>query len=244
MEQIQSINMLKISIVTPSIRKEFLPIVEKCLARQTFPADEYEWIVVSPQDWGFGIWLKDPPKREGDYYSLDKAWNAGVKESRGKLFISIVDGLWFPPDTLQRIWEHYERDPLSCVSLAGHHYDQIENDKPEHLVWIDPKVTNDGSLQQIQPFDFELCIASLPLEGIIKVGGFDEEFDKFPAWGEKELACRMEKFGYKFYIDQGIEFRAIHHPKLGKDWDEKFPLSTAYFQKCYQEIQEGKRLTI
>ena len=236
--------MMKISIITPSIRKDFLPIIERCLARQTFPIDEYEWIVISPEDWGYGIWIKDPSKRKGDFYNLNKAWNAGLKEASGELFVSIVDGLWFSPDTLERLWNHYRANPTSCISLAGHHYSEIENGKPEHLVWVDPKLKSNGKLEQIKPVDFELCVASLPIEGVYKVGKFDLEFDKFPAWGEKELACRMEKVGYKFYIDQGTEFRAIHHDKLSKDWDDKFPLSTAYFQKCYQEIQNGKRLCI
>lgn len=236
--------MQKISVITPSIRKELLSIVEKCLARQTFPRDDYEWIVVSPQDWAFGVWVADPPKREGDFYGLNKAWNAGIKEAEGELFVSIVDGLWFPPDTLERVWQHYERDPMSCVSFAGHHYDQIENGKPEHLVWIDPKISNIASFYEITPVDFELCIASMPMGGIKEVGGFDEEFDKFPAWSEKELACRMNKIGYKCYLDQSIQFRAIQHPKLNDQWDLKFPESSAYFQKCYAEIQAGKRLTI
>ena len=166
-----------------------------------------------------------------------------LKQATGELFVSIVDGLWFPPDTLERLWQHYERDPMSCVSFAGHHYDKIENGKPERLVWFDPKVKDTGTLEQISPVDFELCIASLPTKGVKEVRGFDEEFDKFPAWSEKELACRMEKLGYKFYIDQSIQFRAIHHPK-SPEWDKKFPESNAYFQKCYEEIQEGKRLKL
>lgn len=235
---------MKISVITPSVRKDFLEIIEKCLSRSSFPSDFYEWIVVSPQDWGFGIWVEDPPKREGDFYGLNKAWNAGIKEAEGELFVSIVDGLWFPPDTLQRLWDHYERDPMSCVSLAGHHFDQMEHDKPEHLVWIDPKVKDIGSLERIDPVDFELCIASLPMKGIKETGGFDEEFDKFPAWSEKELALRMEKTGYKCYLDHSMQFRAIHHPRLNEQWDKKFPESTAYFQKCHKEIQEGKRLRL
>lgn len=236
--------MLKISIISPSVRPELLGIVEKCLAWQTFDRDEYEWIVVSPQDWAFGIWVADPPKREGDFYGLNKAWNAGLKEAEGELFVSIVDGLWFPPDTLERLWQHYQRDSMSMVSFAGHHYDKIENGKPEHLVWHDPKITTLASFYEIAPIDFELCIASLPIKGVKEVGGFDEEFDKFPAWSEKELACRMAKIGYKCYLDQSIQFRAIHHPRLNEEWDKKFLESSAYFQKCYEEIQRGVRKTL
>ena len=233
---------ISVSVITPSVRKDMLPIVKKCLDRQTL--QDFEWLVGSPQGYGFGKWITDPPKREGDYYSLNASWNKCIKQAQGELFVSIVDGIWFPPDTLERLWQHYEQDSMSMVSLAGHHYDKIENGKPERLVWHDPKIRYTGSIDKIDPWDFELCIASLPMKGIKELGGFDEEFDKFPAWSEKELACRMEKIGYKCYLDQSIQFRAIHHPRLNEEWDKRFPESTVYFQKCYKEIQEGNRLRL
>ena len=222
-----------------------LAIVEKCLSRQTFPADSYEWIVGSPQDFGFGIWVKDPPKKDWGFYTLNATWNKCLKEAQGELFVSIVDGLYFPPDTLEWLWRYYVRYPMKLVSFAGHHYDKMENGKPEHLIWTDPKVKNTGEFEEIAPWDFELCIASLPMKGVRKIGGFDEIWDRFPGWSEKDLACRLTKIGYKCYIDHGLQFRAIHHPRLeGDKWHEKFPESSKYFMKCLNEIQENKRLKL
>ena len=231
---------MKISVITPSVRKDFLPIVEKCLARQTI--QDYEWIVVSPKYWGFGIWIKDPLGNEGDFYGLNKAWNAGLKEASGKLFVSIVDGMWFPPETLERLWQHYKSNPKACIGLLGDQYDGLENDKPEGRVWVDPRKRSSETFYEIPPYDLELCIASLPMEGVKAVGGFDEEFDKFPAWSEKDLACRLAAIGYKCFLDQSIEYRAIHHPRIKPEWDSKYSESTAYFQKCYKEIVEGNRI--
>jgi len=228
-----------ITLITPSVRPEMLEIVKKCLARQTFT--KYEWLVGSPKDFGFGIWIEDPPKKADEFYKLNASWNSCLKLAKGDLFVSIVDGLWFPPDVLEKLWQHYEVDPMKCIGLIGHQYEAVENGKPEKLVWQDPRMRPEA-FYQIPPYDLELCIASLPLKGVREVGGFDEKFDKFPAWSEKELCCRMEKLGYTFWIDQSIEYRAIYHPRLSPDWDKKYPESTAYFQKCYKEIQEGKRL--
>ena len=252
---------MRISVITPSIRPELCKIVEKCLDRQTFK--DFEWLLVyggkefddftdaghrRPYFIESGnkpyYSIQEPPKKEGDFYNLNKAWNQGLKVAKGELFVSIVDGLWFPPDTLERLWQHYEADPMKCIGLIGHQYDRIEDNKPEHMVWQDPRIRTDTHFYQIPPYDLELCIASLPLKGVREVGGFDEEFDKFPAWSEKELCCRMEKLGYTFWIDQSCEYRAIYHPRLNSDWDKKYPESTAYFQKCYKEIQEDKRLHI
>jgi len=230
---------MNITVITPSIRPEMLEIVDKCLKRQTFK--DYEWLVVSPNDYGYGTWVLEPFKKDGDYYKLNGAWNEGFRFAHGELFVSIVDGMWFPPDTLERLWNHYMSNPMSCIGLIGHQYERIENDKPEGKVWHDPREKSEN-FYQIPPYDLEWTLSSIPLRGIIKIGGMDEKFDKFPAWSEKEASCRLEKIGYKFFIDQSIEYRAIHHPRLNDRWEELYPKSTAYFMKCYKDIQEGKRL--
>ena len=51
----------------------------------------------------------------------------------------------------------------------------------------------------------------------------------------------MDKLGYQFYIDQGIEYRAIYHDRLSKDWDEKYLIASQMYFKHHQEILNGKR---
>src|SRR3990167_2791552 len=243
-----------ISIITPSVRPELLNIVSRCLLWQTYR--DFEWIVASPKKLSVDIdrnighedtlyrFVSEPKKKEGTYYSINAAWNEGIRHSDGELFVSIVDGLWFPPDTLQKLWDHYKRDRMACIGGVGQQYDRMENGKPEHLVWSDPRVRSDTTFYQIPPYDLELCIASLPMKGVRAVGGFDEEYDLAPAWSEKELACRMVKAGYTCYIDQSIEYRAIHHPRLNEEWDKKYPESVARFQEHYAQIQNGTRKKI
>src|SRR5258708_4137061 len=104
--------MFKISVVTPSVRKEMLGIVEKCLKRQTFR--DFEWIIVGPPeicDLSLeeatekdleNSYFYTEPTRKGDYYNLNKAWNEGFRRAEGELIVSIQDGLWFPPDILEK----------------------------------------------------------------------------------------------------------------------------------------------
>ena len=93
--------MVKISVVTPSVRPEGLDIVEQSLKRQTFPKDQFEWLVITPPPFpkqfdavkDFQLdkqWFQEPTKREGDMYRLNGAWNKGFKEARGELIISFV----------------------------------------------------------------------------------------------------------------------------------------------------------
>ena len=217
-----------------------LPIVKKCLERQTFK--DYEWLVVGPIKEAN---IKEPVKREGDYYRLNGAWNNAYNAAQGKLIVSIVDGLWFPSDTLEKLWNHYLSNPKSCVTTIGHQYDRIENGKPEHMVWRDPRARTDlGTFYEVGHNEMELCVASFPRQAVIDVGGVDEEFDRYAALSEKEMMARMYKAGYKTYIDQTIEYRAIKHDRLSKEWDQRYQAGWPYYEKCIKEINEGKRLRL
>jgi len=233
---------MKISIVTPSIRKGGLDIVKQCLDRQTFR--EWEWIVITPYKYKKATWIPEPKKRPGDYYNLNKAWNLGWAKASGELILSIVDLIWFPPDTLERFWIHYKFGPKrALVGAIGHQYDKLVKGKPEHKVWEDPRARTDfGTFYEIKPIDLELCLASIPRQAILDVGGIDEEFDKYAALSEKEMCIRMDKLGYTFWLDQTLEYRAIQHPRLSKEWDEKYQAGIGYFNQCLEELVSGKRL--
>ena len=233
---------MKISVITASVRPEGLDMVGMCLRRQTFR--DFQWIVVSPFEYKHAdLWVPDPPKPEGYNYALNRSWNAGLEKASGELFISIVDLLWFPADVLENLWVHYQFDPTCCVSGIGNQYELPEKGKPESMVWKNP-LYKEEQFYKIPPNDFELCVASVPMQGMIDIGGFDEEFDKYAAMSEKEMAFRLEKLGYSFWMDQTIEYRAIRHPRLTKDWDDRYFAGIPYFQKCIQDIQSGKRLKL
>lgn len=232
-----------ITVTTPSVRGDMLEIVDKCLKRQTHR--DFEWLVGSPTNLGFGTFVQEPPKREGDYYGLNKAWNALFKQAKGELIVNIVDGLWFEPTLLERLWLHYQNNPKALVSCVGNQYDQVLNGKPEHQVWVDPRRRSDiGSFYEINPIDLELCIASLPRQAIFDVGGVDEEYDKYAAISEKEMALRMDKMGYRFYIDQSLEYRAVKHPRLNSEWDKHYEEGGKLFTKHVAQIDAGTRRTL
>lgn len=234
---------MRIIVVTPSVRSEMLEIVQKCLKRQTFPADDYEWLVGSPKDYGYGIWVKDPKKKEGDYYSLNASWNAMFKEARNaELIVSIVDGLWFQPDLLSKLYSHYLSNPKAIVGAVGNQYDRLINGKPEHMVWRDPRIrTDQGSFYRTLPTEVEWCVASIPKKAIFAIGGMDEEYDRGAALSEKEANLRMEKAGYELYLDQSIEYRAIKHDRLSSEWEEKYKIAVALYQKHVPLVLNGSR---
>jgi hypothetical protein len=224
-----------ISIVTPSVRKEGLLLNKQSLQRQTL--SDFEWIVISPFKYEEAdIWIPDPPKREGDFYSLCKAYNAGFKAAKGELIVSYQDQIEMEPTTLERFWTHYQANPKACIGAIGHQYENGIQ------VWADPRQTDRyGSFYECNPIDIEFTLASLPRQAIYDVGGFDEEWDKYAATGEKEMLLRIDKAGYPTYLDQSILYKAEHHPRLTKDWDERYKLGSVYYQECVSAIINGER---
>lgn len=244
---------MKISVISPSIRPELLEIVAKCLKKQTF--QEFNWFIGSPQELFIEIdrlvgheydftFIPEPPKNEGDFYCLCKCMNSLYRATKGELIIQITDGIWFAPDTLERLWSHYQVNPKGLVTTIGHQYDGIdENGKPSDMVWQDPRARLDqGTFYEVAPSEMEMCIASLPKQAILDCGGIDEVYDTCPAVGEKEMCWRLDKLGYKFYIDQTIEYRAIHHPRLSSNWEEMYlNVTTPLFIKHMDQLQKGQR---
>ena len=216
---------MKISVIIPTIRDSILN--EKCLERQTFK--NFETIVQRPTR------VKPP----GHFYQLSHDYNLAIKKSKGELIISYQDGIEIRPDTLERFWEHYKSNPKSIVGAVG---DQYATLIPPVKVWVDPRRRTDfGSFYECVPEDIEFTLCSIPRKGIFEVGGFDEEYDLGAAVGEKELMRRLDKAGYRSYLDQSVEYRALHHERLTKDWDKYYMIASNLYHKHILEIEQGER---
>lgn len=233
--------MPKISVITPSVRENGLEVVKKSLDNQT--EKDFEWLVCSPFEYKEAIWVKEPPKREGDFYGLNKAYNALLKQAKGELIISCQDMLQLPATCLETFWFwHENKNGMACIGAVGDHYLSLD---PPVLVWKDPRRTTQyGSFYEINPIDIEFTLCAIPRKAFYDVGGFDEEYDRGAAVGEKELCLRIDKASYRFYIDQSLEYKAIKHPRLTKDWDEYYKIASDLYSKHFLEIQEGKRLKL
>ena len=90
----------------------------------------------------------------------------------------------------------------------------------------------------------ELCVASIPKQAIYDVGGVEEKFDMGAALSEKEMCIRINKAGYSFWLDQSIEYRALKHPRLTPEWDEKYKIACAMYENYLHDILNGTRLKL
>lgn len=221
---------MKITVIVPTCRDSVLN--EKCLKYQTFP--DFEVIVQRPTR----------PLPKGNFYDLNHDYNLAIKKAKGELIISYQDQIEIKPDCLERFFNHYKMNPQSVVGAVGDQYSMFD---PPVKVWTDPRKRIDyGSFYECMPNDIEYTLCAIPKKAIVSAGYFDEEFDKYAALSEKELNYRMETFGYKFYLDQSIEYKAIHHPRLKGDenWDKHYFAGLPYYERCLDEIKEGRRKNI
>jgi hypothetical protein len=179
----------------------------------------------------------------GDVWSLCKGWNQAYSKAQGELIVNIQDGIWFPTDTLSRLWFHYQQNKRILVGAIGHQYSSLdEYGKPIVEVWHDPRARTDISFQDVPPSEMEMTLNSIPKQAIIECGGIDEIYDTANGAQEKEMCWRLNKMNWDFYLDHTIEYRAIKHPRLFEGWDELYKnVTTPLFVKHMTELDKGTR---
>lgn len=228
-----------------------------CLAKQTL--QDYEWLISSPTpifadmrpaDPRVSL-FEDPPRREGDFYRLNGAWNNMIRSASGELLVFLCDHVWFEPEALEQFWAHYEDDKMRGVSSIGHHFRKILWGKPQ-LLWAFDKrpaildCLGDGDQWTMKPTGMELAFAALPKKQLLEVGGFDEEYDKFFGVSEKEACLRMSKLGCTFILDRTRMHRNYTHDRewTPAEQKERYAGANALFKRHREEIEAGTRVTI
>lgn len=148
---------MKITVVTPTIRKQGLECVMKSLQNQTFNLNEIEWLV---------------ELNETGVPDFNKAMNKMIKEAQGELIVSIQDYIEIPPNGLELLWEAYQKNKNALFTCPVGKTSDYSNIK-----W-DWRKERDGKCAWNE---WEIDYGAFPKEVIKKLGGFDETLDE--AWG-------------------------------------------------------------
>jgi len=237
---------MKITVVTPSIRKDGLSVVLKALSNQTF--DDFEWLLGTPfapkldvdaiKDF---LWVEDNFK--GGFWSLNRIYNKMFKKARGEIIVTLQDNIWVPPDGLQKFIDAFEEYPDAIISGVGDQYERLDEwGKPEVKIWADPRKTNNhGSFYEIYPSDIEFNWAAFSRRAIFDVGGFCEELD-YTGYGMDgyQVCERWDVLGYKFFIDQSNESFTLRHDRSdfgGEDnWNKNNNMTNGQYEKVREEF--------
>lgn len=230
----------KVSIITPSIRKEGLDLIRESLLQQTFT--DWEWIVCSPFEVEDAIWVKDTFNT--GFWGLNRAYNALFEKATGDIIISWQDWIWLPPDALQKMVDAVESTG-GVVSGVGDQYQRLNEDtgKPEVKIWSDPrKNLNHGSFYECNTDDIEWNFAGFPRKAVFDVGGMDEHLD-FLGYGGDQLQTmeRIYEFGYKTFIDQTNESFTLRHDRSNfggqENWDKNHVILNGIYEKRKNELR-------
>ena len=186
---------MRISVITPTIRPQYLDITKKCLEEQTF--SDFEWIIEP----GLTRWG----------YTLPKDWNKAIAKAKGEIVVMLQDCIKVEPDFLEKIDELHRGSPNSLFTYPVGKVNNFE----ETPSW---DWRNFFERREIDPNHWEIDLASAPLEVFYEVGGFDEEFCKGWSWENCEIAYRINALKkYKFECVPEIKGIAIDHDAVEID---------------------------
>lgn len=236
---------MKVTVITPTIRKEGLSVLEHALKNQTYK--EFEWLIGSPFDPRIPSAQWIPDKFTEGYWTLNRIYNSLFLVAQGELIITLQDWIWILPDGIEKFVEAY-KTTKGVISGVGDQYERIgKYGKPEVKIWSDPrKNTNNGSFYECYPNDAEWNWCAIPKQAIIDIGGMDEQLD-FLGYGGDQLQAveRMDACGWKFYLDQTNESFTVRHNRddFGgqEKWDENHVLFNGrYSTRKAELIASGK----
>lgn len=178
-----------ISVLTPSIRPEYLHITQKCLEEQTF--QDFEWIVE------IGL------RHRG--FTLPSDMNKMLKRAKGDRIVSLQDCIQILPNALERI----DKLPNELYTFPVGQVDDFISQVPE---WDWRQTYTEGELPG--PHYWEADFGCAPTKAFFDVGGYDEDFNNGWSWDNVEVARRMYRAGYKGYCDPTIMGIALRHDKI------------------------------
>lgn len=190
---------MKLSVITPSIRPQYLDITQKTLEAQTFQDFEFH-VDIGLRNRGFG---------------LPSDWNKLLRRCKGDIVVMLQDCISIPPDALQRISE---------LSHAKTGYTYPLKKMPQGSYdWRKYRAEALGT-EKLTPNMWEIDLASAPLSLFHDVGGFDEDFNNGWSWENVEIAYRAQAAGYKFYVSHATEGEALDHDAIIENpWRNKLP---------------------
>jgi hypothetical protein len=200
---------VRVSVISVSIRPKGLDIIQKCLAEQTFPFEDFEWLTE----------LSVPPKCN---YDLNKAYNRALRRAKGELVVSLQDYIKVTPQYLEKFWKAYQENPKTFFTAPVGKTDK--EDFTGNIRW-DWRAYKDAKPDWKC---WEIDSGAAPRQALFDIGGFDEELDGKWSCDNINVGFRADKSGYRFmnlFDNPAVAYdhdAFIPNPfrKVGKDFEK------------------------
>lgn len=174
--------MIKISVISCSIRPNGLDIVRTGLLQQTFSLDEVEWITE------IGL----------NKHDLNAAYNRALNRAKGELVVSLQDYILIRPDYLQKMWDAHIAYPKAFITCPVGKVKDLNYSGD--IVW-DWRAYRNDETKNIRECDWncwEIDSGCAPLAALKEIGGFDETLDGVWSGDNVNVGCRAQLAGYEF----------------------------------------------
>ena len=243
--------MIEVSIVIPSYNRcDSLKVVLPALAKQSYPADRYEIVLVDNGSTdGTDQLIKELKIPNLKFIKQANsgrsgARNRGIKEANGSIILFTDADIIAEPNLVScHVAFHKEKDPCAVVGceIQVDTLEEYEGVKSHNL----PRRTLHKDDKKILPWYFFLTgNASVSKEALINVGMFDEEFTGY-GHEDIELGYRLQKkLGLTIYYNpNAINYH--WHPVPFEEQCNKMHLagiSTVRFYNKHRDFEIKLRL--
>jgi hypothetical protein len=205
---------IKVSIVTPTIRKGFWNLMANNISIQTYK--NVEWLIiddlVDPKDpfhkkrqyqankvatkYGLDVrYLRGKERSKKRTYALVNANNTGLQEAKGDLIVILQDFVLMPPDGIEQLVNLHRKNPDCLLAPVD--------------MYVAPKVKPD--IEEEDWFDGEVDVAGAFIRQNIRIENKGLRFTQNPFDYEQNYGAIPKKIAqalggwYEFY-DEGLGY--------------------------------------
>lgn len=218
---------IKVSIVTPTIRKGFWNIMAHNISEQSYK--NIEWLIIDdyPTDrshmahamavkYKLDIkYYKGKRGKKKRTYGLVNANNTALDKATGDLMIILQDFVLMPADGVEQLVTLHRKNPTALLApvdmyVAPKYAPDIEAEDWFHgkqdvvgaFIRQNVRIQNKGLRESTFPYDFEQNYGAIPVKTAKALGGWYEYYDEGLGYDNTDIAYRALQLGYKILVDE------------------------------------------
>jgi len=229
---------IKVSIVTPTIRKGFWNIMANNIATQTYK--NVEWLIIDDYEqnrealakeyanqYKLDIkYLRGKSRKVKRTYGLVNANNTGLIHSKGQLIVILQDFVLMPKDGVEQLVVLHKMHPNALLApcdmyrapkikpdIESEDWFHGELDVEGEFIRANVRNKNEGIRNSDLPFEFEQNYGAVPRAIAQDLGGWIEAFDEGLGFDNTEFCFRALRAGYELIVDDTNIATCIDHWK-------------------------------
>lgn len=268
---------LLVSVICITIRPGVFRVLREQLEKQTYRnmelividgryAERKKEVAEYMKDFKFPyLHLPDPNRDKAKFpYGLFHADNAGLFTANGELVVFLQDFIEIPENGIEKYVKLYKDHPDRIYTGVDDrwHYKADELDSLDKIDifkdkgyekttsdFTSPRIRIGGAIRRsTEPMEWELNWSAAPKEVLMKLGGWNNDWDRGFAFDNSEIALRFVYAGGTIMVDETNKANALSHwdisntDALGVPTRNKLPNDNRYatFMRQLQTAKQPK----